>query len=312
MRKKVTVVGAGNVGATAAQRIAERDYADVVLVDVVEGLPQGKGLDLLESGPILGYDSSVIGTNDYGPTANSDLVVITAGIARRPGMTRDDLLKTNMGIMESVVGEVVRYSPDSILIVVSNPLDAMVYHAHRLSGFPKERVVGMAGVLDTARMRTFIASELGVSVEDVQAYVLGGHGDTMVPLVRYATVGGIPLSMWLPDERVQAIVQRTRDGGGEIVSLLKTGSAFYAPSAAVLQMTDAILLDKKRVLPAAAYLDGQYGTSGVFVGVPVVLGAGGVERVIELELTAEEKAGFDRSVEAVNELVEAMANLSEG
>ena len=311
MRKRVTVVGAGNVGATAAQRIAERDYADVVLVDVVEGLPQGKGLDLLESGPVLGYDSKIIGTNDYEPTANSDLVIITAGIARRPGMTRDDLLKTNMGIMGAVVDQVVRHSPDSILMVVSNPLDAMVYHAHRLSGFPKERVVGMAGVLDTARMRTFIASELGVSVEDVQAYVLGGHGDTMVPLVRYATVGGIPLSAWLPQERVEAIVQRTRDGGGEIVSLLKTGSAFYAPAAAVLQMTDAILLDKKRILPAAAYLDGEYGTSGVFVGVPVILGAGGVERVVELELTTDEKAGFDRSVEAVNELVEAMTNLAE-
>jgi malate dehydrogenase len=309
MRKKVTVVGAGNVGATAAQRIAERDYANVVLVDVVEGLPQGKGLDLAESGPVLDYDSNIIGTNDYAPTANSDLVVITAGIARRPGMTRDDLLKTNMGIMGAVVGEVVRHSPDSILMIVSNPLDAMVYHAHKLSGFPKERVVGMAGVLDTARMRTFIASELDVSVEDVQALVLGGHGDTMVPLVRYTTVGGIPLSAWLSQDKINAIVQRTRDGGGEIVSLLKTGSAFYAPSAAVVQMTDAILLDKKRILPAAAYLEGEYGTSGVFVGVPVILGAKGVEKVIDLELTPEEKAGFDHSVEAVNELVEAMANL---
>ncbi len=309
MRKKVTVVGAGNVGATAAQRIVERDYADVVLVDVVEGLPQGKGLDLAESGPVLDYDSDIVGTNDYAPTANSDLVVITAGIARRPGMTRDDLLKTNMGIMGAVVGEVVRYSPDSILMIVSNPLDAMVYHAHKLSGFPKERVVGMAGVLDTARMRTFIARELDVSVEDVQALVLGGHGDTMVPLVRYTTVGGIPLSAWLSQDKIDAIVQRTRDGGGEIVSLLKTGSAFYAPSAAVVQMTDAILLDKKRVLPAAAYLEGEYGTSGVFVGVPVILGSKGVEKVIDLELTPEEKAGFDHSVEAVNELVEAMANL---
>ena len=309
MRKKVTVVGAGNVGATAAQRIAERDYADVVLVDVVEGLPQGKGLDLQESGPILGYDSLVTGTNDYAPTANSDLVVITAGIARRPGMTRDDLLKTNMGIMGNVVREVVKYSPDTILMIVSNPLDAMVYHAHKISGFPKERVVGMAGVLDTARMRTFIAQELKVSVEDVQAYVLGGHGDTMVPLVRYATVGGIPLSAWLPQDRIDAIVQRTRDGGGEIVSLLKTGSAFYAPSAAVLQMTDAILLDKKRILPAAAFVDGEYGVKGVFIGVPVVLGARGVERVVELALSAEEKTGFDRSVASVHELVEAMANL---
>lgn len=309
MRKKVTVVGGGNVGATAAQRIAERDYADVVLVDVVEGMPQGKALDLAESGPVLGYDSRLTGANSYEETADSDLVVITAGIARRPGMTRDDLLRTNMGIMGSVVGEVVKYSPNSILLIVSNPLDAMVYQAHKLSGFPKERVVGMAGVLDTARMRTFIAQELDVSVEDVQAYVLGGHGDTMVPLVRYTTVGGIPLEKWLPKDRVDAIVQRTRDGGGEIVSLLKTGSAFYAPSAAVLQMVDSILLDKRRILPAAAYLDGEYGVSGVFIGVPVILGENGVEKVIELDLTDEEKAGFQKSLDAVNELVEAMANL---
>ena len=309
MRKKVTVVGGGNVGATAAQRIAERDYADVVLVDVVEGMPQGKALDLAQSGPVLGYDSAVTGANSYETTANSDVVVITAGIARRPGMTRDDLLRTNMGIMSSVVSEVVAHSPDSILLIVSNPLDAMVYHAHKLSGFPKERVVGMAGVLDTARMRTFIAQELNVSVEDVQAYVLGGHGDTMVPLVRYTTVGGIPLEKWLPKDRVEAIVQRTRDGGGEIVSLLKTGSAFYAPSAAVLQMVDSILLDKRRILPAAAYLDGEYGVSGVFIGVPVILGENGVEKVIELELTEEEQTGFQKSLEAVNELVEAMANL---
>ncbi len=310
MRKKVTVVGGGNVGATAAQRIAERGYADVVLVDVIEGMPQGKALDLAESGPVLGYDSMVTGANTYEPTAGSDVVVITAGIARRPGMTRDDLLKTNMGIMQSVVGEVVKYSPDSILLIVSNPLDAMVYHAHKLSGFPKERVVGMAGVLDTARMRTFIAQELNVSVEDVQAYVLGGHGDTMVPLVRYTTVGGIPLEKWLPQDRVEAIVQRTRDGGGEIVSLLKTGSAYYAPSAAVLQMVDSILLDKRRILPAAAYLEGEFGVSGVFIGVPVILGANGVERVVDLELTAEEQEGFQKSVDAVNELVEAMANLA--
>ncbi len=309
MRKKVTVVGGGNVGATAAQRIAERDYADVVLVDVVEGMPQGKALDLAQSGPVLGYDSAVTGANSYETTANSDIVVITAGIARRPGMTRDDLLRTNMGIMDSVVSEVVAKSPDSILLIVSNPLDAMVYHAHKLSGFPKERVVGMAGVLDTARMRTFIGQELNVSVEDVQAYVLGGHGDTMVPLVRYTTVGGIPLENWLPKDRVEAIVQRTRDGGGEIVSLLKTGSAFYAPSAAVLQMVDSILLDKRRIVPAAAYLDGEYGVSGVFIGVPVILGENGVEKVIELELTDEEQAGFQKSLEAVNELVEAMANL---
>jgi malate dehydrogenase len=266
-------------------------------------------LDLAESGPILGYDSKLTGTNSYEETANSDLVIITAGIARRPGMTRDDLLKTNMGIMASVVSEVVKYSPDCILLIVSNPLDAMVYQAHKLSGFPKERVVGMAGVLDTARMRTFISQELNISVEDVQAFVLGGHGDTMVPLVRYTTVGGIPLEKWLPKDRIDAIVQRTRDGGGEIVSLLKTGSAFYAPSAAVLQMTDAILLDKKRILPAAAYLDGEYGVKGVFIGVPVVLGAKGVEKIVELELEADEKAGFQKSLDAVNELIEAMARL---
>ena len=309
MRKKITVVGGGNVGATVAQRIAERDYADIVLVDVLEGMPQGKALDLAESGPILGYDSSVIGTNNYDETKNSDLVVITAGIARKPGMTRDDLLRTNKSIMKSVVQEVAKNSPDSILLIVSNPLDAMVYEAHKHSGFPKERVLGMAGVLDTARMRTFIAQETGVSVEDVQAYVLGGHGDTMVPLVRYATVGGLPLSHWMSPERIDAIVTRTRQGGGEIVSLLKTGSAFYAPSAAVLQMVDAIMLNKKRIVPAAAYLEGEYGVNNLFIGVPVVLSEKGVEKIIELELTEEERKGFDNSISAVQELLEAMENL---
>ncbi|MFL2640781.1 MAG: malate dehydrogenase [Dehalococcoidia bacterium] len=309
MRKKITVVGGGNVGATVAQRIAERDYADIVLVDVLEGMPQGKALDLAESGPILGYDSSVIGTNNYDETKNSDLVVITAGIARKPGMTRDDLLRTNKSIMKSVVQEVAKHSPDSILLIVSNPLDAMVYEAHKHSGFPKERVLGMAGVLDTARMRTFIAQETGVSVEDVQAYVLGGHGDTMVPLVRYATVGGLPLSHWMSPERIDAIVTRTRQGGGEIVSLLKTGSAFYAPSAAVLQMVDAIMLNKKRIVPAAAYLEGEYGVNNLFIGVPVVLSEKGVEKIIELELTEEERKGFDNSISAVQELLEAMENL---
>ena len=309
MRKKIIVVGGGNVGATVAQRIAERDYADIVLVDVLEGMPQGKALDLAESGPILGYDSSVIGTNNYDETKNSDLVVITAGIARKPGMTRDDLLRTNKSIMKSVVQEVAKHSPDSILLIVSNPLDAMVYEAHKHSGFPKERVLGMAGVLDTARMRTFIAQETGVSVEDVQAYVLGGHGDTMVPLVRYATVGGLPLSHWMSPERIDAIVTRTRQGGGEIVSLLKTGSAFYAPSAAVLQMVDAIMLNKKRIVPAAAYLEGEYGVNNLFIGVPVVLSEKGVEKIIELELTEEERKGFDNSISAVQELLEAMENL---
>lgn len=309
MKSKVTVVGAGNVGATAAQRIVEKGFADVVLVDVVEGMPQGKALDLLESGPVLGYDSQIIGANTYDETADSDLVVITAGIARRPGMSRDDLLKTNMGIMNSVIEEVVSRSPNSILMIVSNPLDAMAHLAFKKSGFPRERVVGMAGVLDTARMRTFIAQELKVSVEDVQAYVLGGHGDTMVPLVRYTTVGGFPLSSLLSQDRIDAIVQRTRDGGGEIVNLLKTGSAFYAPAAAILQMTESILLDKKRILPCAAYLEGEYGVDGLLVGVPVKLGAAGIEQIIEIELDDEEKSQLSGSVEAVQELVDAMDSL---
>lgn len=306
MKSKVTVVGAGNVGATAAQRIVEKGFADVVLVDVVEGMPQGKALDLLESGPVLGYDSQIVGANTYDETADSDLVIITAGIARRPGMSRDDLLKTNMGIMNSVIEEVVSRSPNSILMIVSNPLDAMAHLAFKQSGFPRERVVGMAGVLDTARMRTFIAQELNVSVEDVQAYVLGGHGDTMVPLVRYTTVGGFPLASLLPQDRIDAIVQRTRDGGGEIVNLLKTGSAFYAPAAAILQMTESILLDKKRILPCAAYLQGEYGVDGLLVGVPVKLGAAGIEQIIEIELDDGEKAQLSGSVEAVQELVDAM------
>lgn len=309
MRNKVTVVGAGNVGATAAQRIVEKGIADVVVVDVVEGLPQGKTLDMLESGPVLGFDSQVTGANTYDATEGSDLVVITAGIARRPGMSRDDLLKINVGIMESVIKEVVPRSPDSILMIVSNPLDAMAHLAYKRSGFPKHRVVGMAGVLDTARMRTFIAQELNVSVEDVQALVLGGHGDTMVPLVRYTTVGGLPLSTFLPQDRIEAIVQRTRDGGGEIVELLKTGSAFYAPAAAITQMTESILLDKKRILPCAAYLEGEYGINGFLVGVPVKLGAGGIEQIIEIDLLDEERAQLDHSAEAVKELVGAMEAL---
>ncbi len=306
MRNKVTVIGAGNVGATAAQRIVERGYADVVLVDVVEGLPQGKGLDLLESGPVLGFDSRMTGTNTYKEPEGSDLVIITAGVARRPGMSRDDLLRTNKGIMHGVIQEVVPRSPDSILMIVSNPLDAMAYLAFKESGFPKHRVLGMAGVLDTARMRTFIAQELDVSVEDVQAYVLGGHGDTMVPLIRYTTVGGIPLSEFLSPERIEAIVQRTRDGGGEIVGLLKTGSAFYAPAAAIAQMTDSIVLDKKRILPCAAYLEGEYGIDGLLVGVPVKLGARGIEEIIQIRLTPDEQAALKHSAEAVQELVSAM------
>lgn len=306
-RKKAAVVGAGNVGATTAQRLYERGYIDVVLVDVVEDMPQGKALDIAESGPVLGIDAAIIGSNGYDETAGSDVVVVTAGIARKPGMSRDDLLFTNMKIVGSVVGEVVSRSPDAALIVVSNPLDAMVQHAYSLAGLPKSRVVGMAGVLDTARFRTFLAQELGVSVKDVQAYVLGGHGDQMVPLTKYTTVGGVPISDLLSAEALERIVKRTQGGGGEIVALLKTGSAFYAPSAAVAEMVDAILLDQKRLLPCAALLEGEYGIDGVYMGVPVILGAGGVERVVELDLTADEKAALDKSADAVRELVEVMA-----
>ncbi len=306
MRKKVTVVGAGNVGATLAQRVAERGYADVVMVDIVEGLPQGKGLDMLQSGPVLGFDSNVTGVNSYDETAGSDVVVITAGIARKPGMSRDDLLATNQKIVGGVTEEIVKRSPDAILIVISNPLDAMAQLAYHVSGFPRERVVGMAGVLDTARFRTFLATELDVSVEDVQAYVLGGHGDTMVPLVRYTTVGGIPVGELIPKDRLEAIVQRARDGGAEIVGHLKTGSAFYAPSAAAAQMVESILLDKKRILPCAAYLDGEFGIKGLYVGVPVKLGAGGVEQIIEIDLTDEERAALQRSADEVRDLVQAM------
>jgi malate dehydrogenase len=307
MRKKVTVVGAGNVGATTAQRLFERGYMDVVLVDVVEDMPQGKALDIAESGPVLGVDASIIGANGYEQTADSDLVVITAGIARKPGMSRDDLLFTNMKIVGSVTQEIVKRSPNATLIIVSNPLDAMVQHAWSVSGFPKNRVLGMAGVLDTARFRTFLAQELNVSVKDVQAYVLGGHGDQMVPLTHYTTIGGVPIADLLSAEALERIIKRTQGGGGEIVALLKTGSAFYAPSAAVAEMVDAILLDQKRQLPCAALLEGEYGLSGVYMGVPVILGAGGVEKVVELALTAEEKALLATSAAAVQELVEVMA-----
>ena len=306
MRKKVTVVGAGNVGATTAQRIHGQGYADVVLVDVVEDLPQGKALDMLESGPVFGSDALIIGSNDYEATAGSDLVVITAGIPRKPGMSRDDLLFTNMKIIGDVTSSVVKYSPQCMLIVVTNPLDAMTQHAFEVSGFSKNRVFGMAGILDTSRFRTFIAQELDVSVEDVQAYVLGSHGDDMVPLVRYTTVGGIPISEMLPQDRIEALVQRARQGGAEIVKLLKTGSAFYAPSASVMQMVDAVLLDKKRILPCCTYLDGEYGINGLFMGVPAKLGAGGVEQVTEIKLTSEERAALEKSAASVRELVDTM------
>ena len=307
MRSKVTIVGAGNVGATAAQRIFDRGYADVVLVDIVEGLPQGKALDMLESGPVVGSDANVVGTNGYEETAGSDVVVITSGIARKPGMSRDDLLLTNMKIVTSVVEEVAERSPDSILMLVTNPLDAMAQRAYQVSGFPKNRVVGQAGILDTARFRTFLSLELGVSVDSITAWVLGGHGDTMVPVVGSTTVGGQPVADLIAPERLDEIVKRTQDGGAEIVGLLKTGSAYYAPSAAVVQMVEAVLLDKKQILPCTTYLEGEYGIDGLFVGVPVKLGAGGVEQVIEFDLTPGEKAALEYSAGAVRELVEVMA-----
>jgi malate dehydrogenase len=303
MRKKVTVVGAGMVGGTTAHRLADKELCDVVVTDIIEGLPQGKGLDLAESAPIEGYDSRILGTNDYKDTANSDIVVITAGLPRKPGMSRDDLLKKNYSIVKECTEQVVKYSPNCILIVVSNPLDAMAQTAFKVSGFSKNRVIGMAGVLDTARMRAFIAMELDVSVENVTAFVLGGHGDTMVPLPHYSAVGGIPLPEMLSKEKIDAIVQRTRKGGGEIVGLLKTGSAFYAPSAAVVEMVEAILKDKKKILPCAAYLEGEYGINGLFVGVPVKLGARGIEQVIEIKLSAEEMAALQKSADSVKELV---------
>ena len=309
-RPRVTVVGAGMVGGTAAQLLAQRDYADVVLVDIVDGLPQGKALDLAEAGPVLGYDTALTGANGYEDTAGSDVVVITSGIARKPGMSRDDLLKTNMGIVRSVTGQVVAHSPDAVIIVVSNPLDAMCHVAFDEAGFPRERVIGMAGVLDSARFRTFIARELDVSVEDVTGFVLGGHGDTMVPLSRYSTVAGVPITELMPAERVRAIEERTANGGAEIVGLLKTGSAWYAPGASVVQMVDAILLDKKRVLPASVLLRGEYGIDGLYVGVLTKLGGAGLEQIIPLTLTGEEQAALQRSAGAVRELVESMARIA--
>jgi len=310
MRGKVTVVGAGNVGSVVAQQLAERDYADVVLVDIVEGMPQGKGLDLMQSGPVRGYDSKVQGANSYDETAGSEVVVITSGVARKPGMSRDDLLRTNMGIVRSVTEQVAAQSPECVIVVVSNPLDAMCHVAFEAAGFPKQRVIGQAGVLDSARYRTFVAMELGVSVEDVQALVLGGHGDTMVPLPRYTTVGGIPITELLPAERIEALSKRTADGGAEIVALLKTGSAYYAPGASAALMVDAIMHDKNRVLAASVYLEGEYGLDGLYVGVPIKLGTGGVKQIIELELRDDERAALHASANAVRGLVEAMKNLS--
>lgn len=302
-RKKVTVVGAGNVGATLAQRLVDKELADVVLVDIIEDMPQGKALDLAESAPVEGYDCRLIGSNGYKETADSDVVVITSGIARKPGMSRDDLINTNKNIVRSVTEEIVKYSPNTILIIVSNPLDAMCHVAYKASGFPKHRVMGMAGVLDSARMSCFLAEALDVSVENINSFVLGGHGDTMVPLPRYSTCAGIPIPELLPKETIDKIVDRTRNGGAEIVKLLKTGSAYYAPSAATVEMVESILKDKKKILPCAVYLEGEYGISNLFVGVPVKLGSNGVEKVIEISLTTDERAALQKSAASVQELV---------
>ncbi len=303
MRAQVTVVGSGNVGATTAQRLVDQQLADVVLVDILEGIPQGKALDLLEAGPVEGYDFQLTGSNDYEDTQGSDVVVITAGLPRKPGMSRDDLLLKNAGIVKDVTENIVRYSPECIIIVVSNPLDAMCQVAKSVSGFPRERLLGMAGILDSARFRTFIAQELNVSVENTHAFVLGGHGDTMVPLPRYSTVAGIPITELMPEDRVEALVQRTRDGGAEIVGLLKAGSAFYAPSASAVEMVEAILRDKKKILPCCVHLEGEYGINDLYVGVPVKLGSAGAEEVIEITLGDEEKAQLQHSADAVTELV---------
>jgi malate dehydrogenase len=305
------VVGAGNVGATTAQRLAERDYADVVLVDIVEGMPQGKALDLNQAGPVVGYEPNIVGTNGYEETSGSDIVVITSGLPRKPGMSRDDLLAANRDIVGGVTREVSERSPDSIIICVTNPLDAMCHVTLDVSGFPRQRVVGMAGILDSARFRTFLAWELGVSGRDVTGFVLGGHGDTMVPIVSYTNVAGVPVSQKISAQRLEEIVQRTRDGGAEVVKLLKSGSAYYAPSAAVVEMVDSILHDQKRVLPCAALCQGEYGIDGLFVGVPVKLGKDGVEEILEIELSSDEQADLQRSADAVRELVDAMAALEQ-
>jgi len=311
-RKKLTVVGSGHVGATAAFLAAQKELGDIVLLDVMEGIPQGKALDMYEASPIQGYDVSVTGTQDYVDTANSDLVIITAGIARKPGMSRDDLLATNVKIIADVTRKIVVYSPNCVILVVTNPLDAMVYTAKEISGFPRQRVIGMAGVLDSARMRSFIAEKLDVSIEDVSAFVLGGHGDTMVPMPRYSTVGGIPITEMLSVEEVNQISERTAQGGAEIVQLLKTGSAFYAPGAAVVEMAEAILKDKNRILPCAAHLEGEYGVDGYYMGVPCKLGGGGMEGVIELDLNENEKVALNASLESVKELVVQVDKLLKG
>ncbi|WP_027717274.1 malate dehydrogenase [Desulfovirgula thermocuniculi] len=308
-RNKITIVGAGNVGATCAHWAAAKELGDIVLVDVVEGIPQGKALDLMEAAPVEGFDALIVGTNSYEETRDSDVVVITAGVARKPGMSRDDLLATNYKIVRSVTEEIVKYSPEAFIIVVTNPLDVMTYVAYKASGFPPNRVFGMSGVLDSARFRTFVALELGISFEDVTTFVLGGHGDDMVPMVRYTYAGGIPIEKLLPAERIAALVERTRHGGAEIVNYLKTGSAYYAPGASVVQMVEAVLKDKKRILPVSAYLNGEYGYSDIYLGVPAIIGGNGVEKVLEIELTAEEKAALDKSASSVRKLMDALAQM---
>jgi malate dehydrogenase len=308
-RKKISVIGAGNVGATTAQRLVEKEIGNVVLVDIIQDMPQGKALDISESGPVYGYDSKIIGTNGYEETKNSDIVVITSGVARKPGMSRDELLKINASIVKGVVENIVKNAPDAILIVVSNPLDAMTYVAHKVSRFPKHRVLGMAGVLDAARFSTFIATEINVSVENIHAFVLGGHGDYMVPSTRYTTVAGVSVEELISRERLDALVKRTKDGGAEIVNLLKTSSAFYAPSAAVAEMVEAIVKDKKKILPCAAFCEGEYGIEGLFVGVPVKLGANGIEQIFEITLNTEESAALKQSAEAVKILCEQVDRL---
>ncbi|OEH84519.1 malate dehydrogenase [Desulfuribacillus stibiiarsenatis] len=304
-RNKITIIGAGNVGATAAHWAASKELGDIVLVDVVEGVPQGKALDLMEAAPVEGFDSIIVGTNNYEDTADSDVIVITAGLARKPGMTREDLVQKNSQIIRHVTAEAVKYSPNAYIVVVTNPLDVMCKVALEASGFPKHRVMGQSGVLDSARFRTFIARELNISFEDVSAFVLGGHGDEMVPLVRYSYAGGIPIETLIPKDRLDAIVERTRKGGAEIVNLLKTGSAFFAPASSTIQMVEAILKDKKRILPVAAYLEGEYGQNGIYLGVPAIVGGNGVEKIIEIELTEEEKQALQKSADMVHETLKA-------
>jgi malate dehydrogenase len=312
MREKVSIIGAGNVGATTAMKLAQKDFADIVLVDVLEGIPQGKGLDITEAGPINGFDARVVGTNSYADTQNSDVIVITSGFPRKPGMSRDDLLLANLNIVKPVTEQVVKYSPNAILIMVTNPLDAMAYAAYRVSGFPKNRVIGMSGILDTARFRTFISMALNVSIENIDALIIGGHGDTMVPLTRYTTIYGVPLPELMPKAQIEALIQQTRDAGAEIVKLLKTGNAYFAPASAIVHIVESIMFDKKNVLPCSVYLDGEYGINGMFISVPIKLGKNGIEQIIQLELNQEEEAAFKKSVAAIEELIKIINPMLKG